>query len=273
MRALNRSRRRSIVIGTATAAAACLLLAACSGKASSDPSGSPTAGGPAYELTALTPAPKGDLDSFTWSLYAEPLSLSYAYAFDYPPNQVLANVCESLLRWNADLSYSPGLATAFANPTPTTWVYTIRQGVKFHDGATLTADDVVASLSYHLQPRRRLLLGERLPQREVDREDGLGPGHGHPDAARRVVEPVHGRQPGHDRVGGDAGEGGRRLRQPEHRRELHRTLRLRLVDAGPEHHAHAFRRLLGLRARREGGFGQVRLPAGPEHPHQRVAVR
>ena len=96
--------------------------------------------------------PLGDIDSFTWSLYAEPLSLAFPYAFDYPPNQVLSNVCESLLRWNADLSITPGLATAFTNPTPTTWVYTIRDGVTFHDGTTLTADDVVASLSAHLNP-------------------------------------------------------------------------------------------------------------------------
>lgn len=152
MSLLSRSRRRSVVVGAAAVAAASLLLAGCSGKASSDPSPTTTGGGAAYELTALTPAPKGDIDSFTWSLYAEPLSLSFAYAFDYPPNQVLANVCESLLRWNADLSYSPGLATKFENPTPTTWVYTIRQGVTFHDGTALTPDDVVASLKYHLNP-------------------------------------------------------------------------------------------------------------------------
>ena len=63
------------------------------------------------------PRPRsGDIDSFTWSLYAEPLSLAYPYAFDYPPNTILSNVCESLLRWNADLSISPGLASAVDQP-------------------------------------------------------------------------------------------------------------------------------------------------------------
>lgn len=147
-----RARRRPAALAAALAAAG-LLLAACSGTAASDASGGTSSSrSAAYELTAQTPAPKGDIDSFTWSLYAEPLSLNYAYAFDYPPNQVLANMCESLLRWNADLSYAPGLATKWENPTPTTWVYTIRQGVTFHDGTPLTADDVVASLSYHLDP-------------------------------------------------------------------------------------------------------------------------
>ena len=41
------------------------------------------------------------------------------------------------------------------------------------------------------------------------------------------VQPVHGGQPGHDRVRHDAGRGRRRLRQPEHRRQLHRTVRVR----------------------------------------------
>ena len=31
-------------------------------------------------------------------------------------------------------------------------MYDIRYGVTFHDGATLTADDVVASLEMHLNP-------------------------------------------------------------------------------------------------------------------------
>ena len=106
-----------------------------------------------YTVSASTPKPSKDIDSFTWSLYAEPSSLAFPYAFDYPPNTVLANVCESLLRLNPDLSVSPGLASAVENPDPTTWVYTIREGVTFHDGTPLTADDVVASLSMHLDPK------------------------------------------------------------------------------------------------------------------------
>ena len=113
----------------------------------------PDAAPPAeYELTAETGAPSGDIDSFSWVSYAEPYSLDYAYAFDYSDNQVLANVCESLLRLNPDYTLAPGLAESYAHPTPTTWVYTIRDGVRFHDGTTLTAADVVASLSRHIDP-------------------------------------------------------------------------------------------------------------------------
>lgn len=107
---------------------------------------------PDYELTAQTDAPSGDIDSYSWVSYAEPYSLDYAYAFDYSDNQVLANVCESLLRLNPDYTLTPALAESFAHPTPTTWVYTIRDGVTFHDGTPLTAADVVASMRRHLDP-------------------------------------------------------------------------------------------------------------------------
>jgi peptide/nickel transport system substrate-binding protein len=127
-----------------------LTATACSGTA--HPGSGSRSGAAAYRLTARTPASTGELDSFTWSLFAEPTSIDYAYSFDYPPNQILANVCESLLRWNPDLTTTPSLASSYSNPTPTSWVYRIRPGVHFHDGTVLTADDVVASLRRNLDP-------------------------------------------------------------------------------------------------------------------------
>ncbi|KDN87397.1 ABC transporter substrate-binding protein [Kitasatospora cheerisanensis] len=131
--------------------AAALLVAttatACSGATAKHPDA-----GSGQQVTALTPAAKGPLPSFSWSLYAEPQSLDYALAYDYPPNTVLANVCEQLFRVTPDLKIEPGLALSSANPDPLTWVYTLRQGVKFHDGATMTADDVVASLNRQMDP-------------------------------------------------------------------------------------------------------------------------
>ncbi|MEZ0068868.1 peptide/nickel transport system substrate-binding protein [Streptacidiphilus sp. MAP12-20] len=160
--------RRSLL-----AISALSLTAACSGTAHPTGAGNSPGGSAAYQLTAKTPASTGELNSFTWSLFAEPTSIDYAYAFDYPPNTVLANVCESLLRWNPDLTTSPGLASAVTNPTPTTWVYTIRSGVHFHDGSPLTADDVVASLRRNLDPN----VGSywSYPYRNVKSVDRTGP--------------------------------------------------------------------------------------------------
>lgn len=139
------ARRRGIAL-LAAAITASLALAGCSPASDSDDKAVD------WKLTAQTAAPSGDIDSYTWVSYAEPYSLDYAYAFDYADNQILSNVCESLLRLNPDYTLSPGLAESFSHPTPTTWVYEIRDGVTFHDGTALTAADVVASMQRHLDP-------------------------------------------------------------------------------------------------------------------------
>jgi peptide/nickel transport system substrate-binding protein len=40
----------------------------------------------------------------------------------------------------------PNLATGWTNPDPTTWVLSLRENVKFHDGSALTPNDVKASI-------------------------------------------------------------------------------------------------------------------------------
>jgi len=144
----NRRNARRLLAFAGAGVAGALVLSACS----ADTSSPDATAAPEWEYTAQTAAPSGDIDSYSWVSYSEPYSLDYAYAFDYADNQVLANVCESLLRLNPDFTLSPGLAEAFEHPTPETWVYTIREGVTFHDGTPLTAADAVASMSRHLDP-------------------------------------------------------------------------------------------------------------------------
>ncbi|MFI8824817.1 ABC transporter substrate-binding protein [Streptomyces sp. NPDC053431] len=136
-----------LLAALACTAALAVTATACSG--ATRPAG---AGPGSYTVTPLSPAAKGDLPEITWSLYAEPYTLDYAQAYDYPPNTVLANVCEQLLRVTPDLKVEPGLAVKWANPDPLVWVYTLRPGVTFHDGTVMTADDVVASLRRQMDP-------------------------------------------------------------------------------------------------------------------------
>ncbi|MEU4550209.1 ABC transporter substrate-binding protein [Nonomuraea dietziae] len=115
--------------------------------------GGTAAPSPGKGLSSGTPEPKGDIDAFTWVSYAEPPTLDYVHAFDYPQNMVLSNVCESLMRWTPELKEEPGLAEKAVQRDPKTLVYTIRKGVRFHSGAEMTADDVVASLNRHLDEK------------------------------------------------------------------------------------------------------------------------
>ena len=58
-----------------------------------------------------------------------------------------SNIYDPLIRRDKDLKLEPALATKWGQLDPTTWFFDIRPNVKFHDGSTLTADDVVFSLN------------------------------------------------------------------------------------------------------------------------------
>lgn len=98
------------------------------------------------------PAKPTEIDSFTWGISPGVAHLDYAQAHTFSVNQTLANICESLYQMRPDLSNGPGLAESVDKPDTTTLIYHIRANVQFHDGSTLTADDVVASLKRQLDP-------------------------------------------------------------------------------------------------------------------------
>lgn len=54
---------------------------------------------------------------------------------------------DSLLEYDKDLNIHPALAESWENVDPTTWLFHLRKGVKFHDGKDFKAEDVVYSLT------------------------------------------------------------------------------------------------------------------------------
>ncbi len=58
----------------------------------------------------------------------------------------LAALFEGLVYYDSDYKLQPGLATSFTSKDAVTWTIRVRQGVEFHNGKTLTADDVVFSI-------------------------------------------------------------------------------------------------------------------------------
>jgi peptide/nickel transport system substrate-binding protein len=67
-------------------------------------------------------------------------------------SRVTANVYETLVWRDKAWKIVPWLATSWTRPDAKTWRFRLREGVKFHDGATLTADDVVFSAERALSP-------------------------------------------------------------------------------------------------------------------------
>jgi peptide/nickel transport system substrate-binding protein len=67
---------------------------------------------------------------------------------------MLAQTGEYLCLSTQTLTLDPVLATSWsANSTGDVWTFKIRQGVKFHNGAALTADDVVYTYQLHTNPK------------------------------------------------------------------------------------------------------------------------
>jgi peptide/nickel transport system substrate-binding protein len=92
------------------------------------------------------------VDSLTWATRGEPGTLDSGSAFGGNSLVILGNVCESLVTMAEDNTIEPLLASKVDHPDPTTYVFTLRDDVKFFDGSTMTADDVVFSLKRTVDP-------------------------------------------------------------------------------------------------------------------------
>src|SRR5215813_11626579 len=65
------------------------------------------------------------------------------------------NMFDSLLHRNAKLEYEPSLATSWKSISDTVWEFKLRRGVKFHNGDSLTAEDVKYSFERVIDPSKK----------------------------------------------------------------------------------------------------------------------
>jgi len=92
--------------------------------------------GTAAEAKPFRWASAGEIS--TWDIHSQNNALQ---------NGIHAAVYEALVYYNSrTFKVEPMLATAWQQLTPNQVRFTLRQGVKFHDGSAMTADDVVYSL-------------------------------------------------------------------------------------------------------------------------------
>jgi peptide/nickel transport system substrate-binding protein len=88
------------------------------------------------------------IDALVVGIVGDPVSLDPHRATDLVSAAIVGNVCEPLVRYSADGAHpEPALATAWATRDARRWTFTLREGVRFHDGAPFDADAVLANLA------------------------------------------------------------------------------------------------------------------------------
>jgi peptide/nickel transport system substrate-binding protein len=95
---------------------------------------------------AVLAAPLTDAKTLRWSSQGDYLTADPMAQNELLTNSINGHVYESLVMRGKQLEILPGLATSWKQTNPTTWVFTLRKGVKFTDGSDFTADDVVFSI-------------------------------------------------------------------------------------------------------------------------------
>jgi peptide/nickel transport system substrate-binding protein len=134
-------------------ASALTATAACS--SSGDDDGVAPTGGNISNIAAgkvLTGTTNHDVDSVTWYGDYRPLyTLDPVKLADYPEETVIPNICEPMLRVEPDYTITTG-AVAYKQPDATHLELTLKPGVTFADGSTVTAEDLAFSIQRNLDP-------------------------------------------------------------------------------------------------------------------------
>ncbi len=103
------------------------------------------AGTPAADVTCR--------GSITWALESDPSNLIPYGGISTSNMWGKELMYDSLLEWDRDLVIQPALAESFeVNEDATSYTFTLRQGVMFHNGQEMTAADVKYSLETALNP-------------------------------------------------------------------------------------------------------------------------
>ena len=103
----------------------------------------------------------GDRDTLRWMQNAEPLSLFCPDETDGETLRACEQIFESLYAYELGGTEAvPSLAEVCEpNEDASTWTCTLKDGVKFHDGADLDANDVVVSYASQWDAEHPLHVG------------------------------------------------------------------------------------------------------------------
>jgi peptide/nickel transport system substrate-binding protein len=101
------------------------------------------------------PADAQPKDTLTVALVSHAPTLDPHMHFERVGILVNINMFDSLLHKNARLEYEPSLATSWKALSDTQWEFKLRKGVKFHNGETMTPDDVKYSFERVLDQKKK----------------------------------------------------------------------------------------------------------------------
>jgi peptide/nickel transport system substrate-binding protein len=140
------------------AALASMILAACGGPAPATQAPAateaPTMAATEAPTSAATEAPttgnftSKDPNTYFAATFADPGDLDPALDYESAGGQIIGNIYETLVTFNREkpTDYVPQLATEWtASDDGLTYTFTIRPGVKFHEGGDMTPEDVAYS--------------------------------------------------------------------------------------------------------------------------------
>ena len=103
-------------------------------------------------LALPLPAAAQGKDTITVALPSHAPTLDPHMHFERVGILVNINMFDSLLHRSAKLEFEPSLALSWKALSDTTWEFKLRKGVKFHDGSTMTAEDVKYSFDRVIEP-------------------------------------------------------------------------------------------------------------------------
>ncbi|HET7363477.1 MAG TPA: ABC transporter substrate-binding protein, partial [Burkholderiales bacterium] len=83
---------------------------------------------------------------FRWASQGDPQTMDPHSQNELLTNSINGQMYETLVNRGKKLEIVPVLATAWQQLDPLTWRFTLRKGVRFHDGTPFTADDVLFSM-------------------------------------------------------------------------------------------------------------------------------
>src|SRR5438876_8749702 len=97
-----------------------------------------------------------DARPFRWASQGDPQTIDPHSQNELLTNSVNGQMYETLVNRGKQLEIVPVLATEWKQVDTLTWRFTLRKGVKFHDGTPFTADDVVFSFQRASQPSSQI---------------------------------------------------------------------------------------------------------------------